>query len=204
MKKFAIIIALVFGCFVSPAQTLLPEGVDHLASDPTILVSASSAQPEIWLALAVTRDPGTGREEKSLIASISTYPHYDIQNDGLLLIRTVDGTVLEFVNEMGTSDNGRLKSIHKAAQNIPLYPHIGCYPVTDLQLSLMSKGLQKVRLQYMGGVVELDYTNDSMFHSLSAVAVQMMQESLQSASDKMYEKCKAARLNSLQDIREGF
>ena len=197
MRKFAIISALLLVAFSVSAQNILPEGSDFWASNEEILLSGS--KQSFNLSLVVMKEPTTGAEVKALLLGAYTDRFESIPAGGLFLIRTADGEVLELTDERETADPYRLAIINKAARKLTSYPLFGCYPVTDEQLALLYNGVQKVRVQCEGGVIEQVYSIQYML--FSGVTFQLIIDELQEFRAKRERQ---EYLDNLQDIREGF
>lgn len=197
MKKILLMAALIFVGFSATAQNILPEGSDFWVSNEQILLSGS--KQSFNLSLAVMKETTTGVEVKALLLGAYTVQFESIPAGGLLLIRTADGEVLELTDERGTAGPDRLAIINKAARKLTSYPLFGCYPVTDEQLALLYDGVQKVRVQCDGGVIEQEYSIQYMLYS--GIAFQLLIDELQ---EYRATRERQEYLNNLQDIREGF
>lgn len=197
MRKFAIISALLLVAFSVSAQNILSEGSDFWASNEEILLSGS--KQSFNLSLVVMKEPTTGAEVKALLLGAYTDRFESIPAGGLFLIRTAGGEVLELTDERKTAGPDRLAIINKAARKLTSYPLFGCYPVTDEQLALLYNGVEKVRVQCEGGVIEQVYSIKYMLYS--GVAFQLLIDELQ---EYRATRERQEYLNNLQDIREGF
>lgn len=113
------------------------------------------------------------------------YPQPEFTEGNELLIRTKAGEVIELRNAPPNDE------IRRAAGDC-----VAFYQVTREQLETLSSDVIKVRVRHSGGIYEHNYERRTGWRLLAA--------EYQAVVQAMREDRAAARLNSLQDIREGF
>ena len=193
MRKFAIIIALLMVTFSASAQMIVGRKFTDVRETSTFRIEAgSSFLPSLEVSAAIIGESDE-TDKLYLIVRIDLGCRYaDISQGSVLLIRTADGTVIDVTNQPPREDI-RLESLCGAA----------FYCLTLEQFEALGNGVQKLRMQYDDGVLEL--TNDnSGWRTLVRRFMATVRLTKEHREEKRQAEENQAYLNSLQDIREGF
>lgn len=193
MRKFAIIIALLMVAFSASAQMIVGREFPDVRETSTFRIEAgSSFLPSLEVSAAIIGESDE-TDKLYLIVRIDLECRYaDISQGSVLLIRTTDGTVIDVTNQPPREDI-RLGSLCGAA----------FYSLTLDQFEALGNGVNKLRMQYDEGVLEL--TNyDYSWNTLVRRFMTTIRLTKEHREVKRQAEEKQAYLNSLQDIREGF
>lgn len=192
MKKIALFIALLFVTFSASAQMIVSNFPDVWETNIFRIDAGSSFLPSLEVSAAIIGESDE-TDKLYLIVRIDLDCHYaDIPQGSVLLIRTTDGTVIDATNQPPREDI-RLGSLCGAA----------FYSLTLDQFEAIGNGVNKLRMQYDEGVLELtncDYSWSTLVRRFMTI-VRLTKEHREA---KRQAEEKQAYLNSLQDIREGF
>lgn len=192
MKKIALFIALLFVTFSASAQMIVGKFPDVRETDTYYVNAGSSFLPSLEVSAAIIGESDE-TDKLYLIVRIDLECRYaDIPQGSVLLIRTTDGTVIDVTNQPPREDI-RLESLYNAA----------FYSLTLDQFEALGNGVNKLRMQYDEGVLELtnyDYSWNTLVRRFMTI-IRLTKEHREA---KRQAEEKQAYLNSLQDIREGF
>lgn len=188
MKKITFIIALLLVAFSASAQyaTTEGDGFRFVATKHQVIRTGFTDRHPFEVSITAALNPDNNEWSFSLLIGVMEMVSRAVPEGGVLLIKTMDGTVIELANkydELRSRDyEGRVAS----STSIKTYVNHGSYPITKEQLSALAAGVQKIRLQHSGDVVESNYKKDKWGEPLS----EMIQE--------------LDGLINQGDIREGF
>ena len=188
MKKIALLIALSLVAFSASAQysTTESDGFRFVASKHQVIRTGFSDKHPFEVSVSAALDPANGQWSYSLLVGVMEFVSRAIPEGGALLIKTLDGTVIELANEFDELKSRDYTGRINPGSSLVTYVNHGCYQVTLEQLEALSTGVQKIRLQHSGEVIESVYKKDKWGAPLAA----MIQE--------------LKGLMNQGDIREGF
>lgn len=162
MKKFAILFALILVSFSASAQysTTEADGFKFVATKHQVIRTGMTDRHPFEVSICAAFNPETNLWSYSLLVGVMEMVSHAIPEGGPLLIKTTDGTVIELANEFD-----ELKSRDYEGRVVPgtamrTFVNHGSYPVTMEQLTALASGVQKIRLQHSGEVVESIYKKD--------------------------------------------
>lgn len=193
MRKFAIIIALLMVAFSASAQMIVGREFPDVRETGTFRIDAgSSFLPSLEVSAAIIGESEETDKLYLIVRIDLEYRYADISQGSVLLIRTADGTVIDATNQPPREDI-LMESLYGAA----------FYCLTLEQFEALGNGVQKLRMQYDEGVLELT-NDDHHWGTLVRRFMSTIRLARENREEKRIAEEKQAYLNSLQDIREGF
>lgn len=173
MKKYVLSIALALSCLVTLAQSRIM--VDRLDSDTGIRTVATSDLPvrsgmsdKHPMLVGLIAQQSQGACDYLLHVTFTEFESRAVPVNGVMLIRTASGEVLELSNILQELDSRDFVGSVVQGTGLITYKNSASYRVTLDQLRSMSAGVVKVRVETASEPFDTIYKKDPFGDAIAA------------------------------------
>lgn len=162
-----LVLAVSLGAFAQQSTTEA-DGLRVVSTKSEVIRTGMSDRYPFKVHLSAALNPQSGEWSYSLLVGVVEMSSRAVPKGGALLIKTADGSVVELANEFDELRSRDFQGTLVPGTSLISYVNFGSYSITREQLEALKGGVQKVRLQHLGEVVESVYKKDKWGAIISA------------------------------------
>lgn len=188
----ALVLAAIVAAFLSvdalgQSYDSIADGIRTIASKSEWVKSGMADRHPLKLSVVAMQNLESGQWHHSLSLGVSSMISEAIPEGAILLIRTLSGDVIELKNSLDALTSQDFKGTLVAGTAIVTYTNQAMYDISEEDLSKLSGGVQKVRVQLAGETFDTEYRKDKWAAVLGPMLAELQ-----------------ALKNKPSDVREGF